>query len=210
MNVAILTTEDQWFYPFAKALNMKLNNSDFYTDHIEMKKNYDIVFILSYHKIIKPEYLAKNKYNIVIHGSDLPKGRGWAPMFWQILENKKQITFTLFEAASGVDNGHVYFKKDLKLTGYELNDELRRMQADIMLEMCVEFLKNHETYLPPQKQVGEETSYRRRFPEDSKLDINKTIKEQFNLLRIVDNENYPAFFEIDGHKYKLKIEKFES
>ena len=36
--------------------------------------------------------------------------------------------------------------------------------------------------------------------------INKTIKEQFNLLRIVNNQEYPAFFEIDGRKYKLTIE----
>ena len=38
-------------------------------------------------------------------------------------------------------------------------------------------------------------------------DSNKSLKEQFNLLRIVDNINYPAFFELDRHKYILKIEK---
>ena len=37
--------------------------------------------------------------------------------------------------------------------------------------------------------------------------INKSIKDQFNLLRIVDDERYPAFFEIDGSKYFIKIYK---
>jgi len=52
-----------------------------------------IVFILGYHKIIKKEYLKNNKYNIVVHESDLPKGKGWVPLFWQILEGKNEIVF---------------------------------------------------------------------------------------------------------------------
>ena len=37
------------------------------------------------------------------------------------------------------------------------------------------------------------------------VDLNKTIHEQFNLFRIVDNELYPAFFLHQGKKYILKI-----
>jgi len=58
----------------------------------------------------------------------------------------------------------------------------------------------------PTTQSGVESFYPKRTPKDSNLDINKTIKEQFNLLRIVNNEEFPAFFEIDGHRYALKIE----
>ena len=35
------------------------------------------------------------------------------------------------------------------------------------------------------------------------------IFEQFNHLRIVDNNNYPAFFYKDDKKYILKIEEAE-
>jgi sialic acid synthase SpsE len=41
------------------------------------------------------------------------------------------------------------------------------------------------------------------------LDIDKTIQEQFNLLRIVDNEKYPAFFDFADHRYVLRIEKYQ-
>jgi methionyl-tRNA formyltransferase len=61
--------------------------------------------------------------------------------------------------------------------------------------------------LKGEKQEGESTFYRRRKPEDSELDINKTINEQFNLLRIVDNKRYPAFFIKNGVKYILNIRK---
>ena len=42
---------------------------------------------------------------------------------------------------------------------------------------------------------------------DTYLDTNKTIKEQFNLLRISDNKRYPARFKIEGKDYILKIYK---
>ncbi len=54
-------------------------------------------------------------------------------------------------------------------------------------------------------QNGDETFFPRRKYKDSELDINKSILEQFNLLRIVDNERYPAFFYINETKYILKI-----
>jgi len=34
---------------------------------------------------------------------------------------------------------------------------------------------------------------------------DKTIREQMNLLRVVDNERYPAFFEWQGNRYYLAI-----
>jgi methionyl-tRNA formyltransferase len=33
------------------------------------------------------------------------------------------------------------------------------------------------------------------------------LAEQFDLLRVVDSERFPAFFEYRGRRYKLKIEK---
>jgi methionyl-tRNA formyltransferase len=207
MKIAILTSPNQWFIPYAQKLNKNIVNSDLYFNHGDMKESYDIVFILSYHNLIKNEYLKKNKHNIVIHASALPKGKGWAPMFWQILEDKECIPFTMFEVNEGVDSGDIYIQEDLKLTGYELNNELREKQANHILDMCLKFINNYTRYKTATKQSGIETFYKKRGAKDSELDISKSIDEQFNLLRIVDNENYPAFFYKDGKKYILKIEE---
>lgn len=206
MKTAILTSPNQWFIPYAEQLEKKLANSVLYFDHNRIDKEYDVLFILSYHKIIEKQFL-KNKHNIVIHASDLPLGKGWAPMFWQILEDKNDIVFSMFEASDGVDDGDIYMKKTLSLTGFELNEELRYKQANFIIKMCEEFLLNYENYCIPKKQIGEESFYKKRGSQDSELDINSTIDEQFNLLRIVDNENYPAFFYKNRNKYILKIEK---
>jgi methionyl-tRNA formyltransferase len=91
MKIAILTSENQWFVHYSKELKNKLDNSELFFNHKEINDSYNIVFILSYHNIIEEKYLKLHKHNIVIHGSSLPKGKGWAPMFWQILENKKKL-----------------------------------------------------------------------------------------------------------------------
>jgi len=207
MNIAILTSPNQWFIPYAKELQSKIENSKIFYSHQSMEGNYDIVFVLSYHKIIPEKYLIRHKHNIVIHASDLPAGKGWAPLFWQVLENKEEVVFSMFEASLGVDDGEIYMRKTLPLIGTELNQELREKQALLIMEMCLEFVENYEKYKIPTKQEGEESFYPKRGPQNSRLDIDQTIREQFNLLRTVDNESYPAFFEIHGRKYFLKIEK---
>ena len=58
-----------------------------------------------------------------------------------------------------------------------------------------------------QKQIGEETFYPKRAKKDSELDISKSIEENFNLLRIGNNEDWPSFFHYRGKKYILKIFK---
>ena len=210
MKIAILTSLDQWFIKYAEILNKKIENSWLFFDHKKISKEYDIVFILSYHNLIEKKYLKFHKHNIVVHASALPQGKGWSPMFWQILEGKNEIPFTMFEASSGVDSGDIYMQKILKLSGYELNKELRDKQANMVIDMCLEFVKNYEKYNIAIPQNGEESFYRKRNKEDSELDINKTIKEQFNLLRIVDNEYYPGFFYIGDKKYIIKIEEDNS
>ncbi len=207
MKIAILTSKDQWFIPYAQKLNDTIDKSEIFFDHTNINNTFDIVFILSYHKIIESKYLNQHNHNIIIHASELPMGKGWSPMFWQILEGKNKIIFTMFEAMGAVDNGAIYMKETLHLTGNELNKELRDKQATLTISMCIKFLTNYNEYKNPVKQVGRESFYKKRTPKDSELDINKSIKEQFNLLRIVDNEHYPAFFYKNNKKYILQIQE---
>ncbi|TKX34359.1 formyltransferase family protein [Campylobacter taeniopygiae] len=203
MKIAILTSPKQWFIEYAKQLQKLINNSQLFYSHEEIK-NFDIVFILSYHKIIEKKFLDKNKHNIIIHASKLPQGKGWSPLFYQINEGKNEIVFSLFEADEKMDNGDIYIQKTLKLNGLELYEELRKKQAQCTIDLCLTFLKNYPN-IKAKKQKGEESFYPKRTPKNSQLDINKTINEQFNLLRTVSNEEFPAFFYKDGKKFIIKI-----
>ena len=83
--------------------------------------------------------------------------------------------------------------------------KLNIIKGDIaILDLCLEYVNKYE-YIKAEGQLGEPTYYGRRSRGSSELDAHKTISEQFNLLRVVDNERYPAFFYYKNKKYILKI-----
>jgi len=142
----------------------------------------------------------------VVHASDLPQGKGWSPLTWQILEGINRIPIALFEADKKVDSGPIYAQRWLEFEGHELIDDLRDGLANATLELCRWFVDHYpESAIQGREQVGEETFYARRRQENSEIDPNKTISEQFNLLRVVDNRRYPAFFEWKGRRFFLEI-----
>ena len=97
-------------------------------------------------------------------------------------------------------------QENVKVKDHELNEDIRRRQALKTIEIINKFLKNRGK-IKPVLQKGKITFLKKRLPKDSFLDINKTLKSQFNLLRIVDNKRYPAFFYNKKTKYILKIFK---
>lgn len=207
MKIAILTTPLSTFDSYSQCLKERLypHLAYVYHNHEEIPSGQDIVFILSYERIIPQEHLDRHKLNLVVHASALPEGRGWSPMTWQILEGRSSFTFTLFEATSQADRGDIYLHKTISLDGHELRDEWSVIQNETTVEMVLEFVKNCDSVVP-RKQEGSVTEYRKRCLDDSRLDVDKSIREQFNLLRVVDNDKYPAFFELCGHRYNLKVE----
>ncbi len=85
-------------------------------------------------------------------------------------------------------------------------DEWRVHQAQATLELRVAWLDRYQQVEANSRpQQGEASHDRRRRPSDSQLDSNQTLAEQFNLLRVVDNQRYPAFFQWCGRRYELLV-----
>ena len=210
--ILILTEKNDWFYTYARELSKKLlqlgHQVKISDNHLKIKKKYNVVFMLSYYRIVDKKFLSLSDHNIVIHESDLPKGKGWAPLFWQVIKGKNKIIFTVFDANERIDDGDYYFKENLQLKGHELYSEIREMQAEKRIKCCMKLINNLDK-LKAKKQIGTSSYYRKRTKKDSKLNIKKSIMSQFNLLRSVDNAKFPAFFHYKGKKFILKIYKEE-
>ena len=170
--------------------------------------NEDIVIILSHTKILDKQFLKSNKLNLVVHSSNLPKNKGFAPLSYQILNGKRKIFNTIFKINEKVDSGDYYYKNYFLTNGTELYNELRDIQGDSVMQLIKKFLSKYPN-VKLVKQKGFGNFNKRRKPKDSELNINKNIKSQFNLLRICDNEKFPAFFIYKKKKYILKIFKYE-
>tara|TARA_B110000027_G_C16106319_1_gene295474 strand:- start:1225 stop:1863 length:639 start_codon:yes stop_codon:yes gene_type:complete len=209
MNITILTDNPKsWYVFYVKELIeilSKKNNVNHIFDKKDIKEG-DIMFILSCERILSSKYLKFHKNNIVIHPSKLPLGKGWSPLAWQILDNQNSIPFSLFEVNEGLDSGDIYFVSYLNLKGHEINCEIKELQGKLFNEMVREFVDSYKEIVPT-KQEGQESFYSKRTKLDSELNVDNSIREQFNLLRIVDNERYPAYFSLNGHKYIVKISK---
>lgn len=198
---------DSWIMPYASELKRKLINEGHVVSIIHKHtcvSEGDILCLLACEKIFKK--LKMNKHNLVVHESDLPKGKGWSPVTWQVLEGKNEIPVTLFEAVNDIDAGPIYGKEYIKLKGNELLPEIKHKQGLATQKLILDFVKKFPS-LSGEQQIGEETFYPKRGVKDSKLDIKASIEEQFDLLRVCDNERYPAYFIHRGHKYVIKIYK---
>ena len=128
-------------------------------------------------------------------------------MTWQILEGASSIPITLIEAVADLDSGSIYLQQNISLQGQELAEEWRVLLAQATSDLCLAWLDRHQEIVnAAQPQHGEASHYRRRRPADSGLDPERSLAEQFNLLRVVDNQRYPASFQWSGRLYILNLQ----
>lgn len=207
--VTVLVDNDSWVLPYADYLVREIQQLGFNAELVRSAEDIEegwVCFLLGCVKIVEQQHLVKNAHNLVVHESDLPKGRGFAPMAWQILDGVNSIPVCLLEASAGEpDAGDVWLRDSIELEGLEMLPVWRRLQGEKTIELCMRFLQEYDL-LRPLKQTGKPSWYSRRRPADSELDPDLTIREQFNLLRVVDNERYPAFIKVEDKTLYFKVD----
>ena len=204
----LLDKSNLWFEKQLKNYNFRLNNRYIFkiSKNPNNIKNQNIVFPLTYTKILPESFLQKNELVLIAHPSKLPKDKGFAPLQYQILRNKNKVYMSLIKAAKEVDAGPIFFQNSFVLNGTELSDEIRDIQGIQFLNIIKKFLIKYPN-VKSKKQIGKSNFNKRRYPKDSQLNINKTIKQQFNHLRVNNNELYPSFFYYKDQKYIIKVFK---
>lgn len=210
--ISVVVDNDSWILPYAQRFVASVDEGDdeahLCRNHRDVRKG-TVAFYLGCINITPPEVLDRNQRNLVVHASNLPKGRGFSPLTWQVLAGQNEIPVCLIDAVDEVDSGAIVIHDRIRFCGHELIEEMRKHLGNKTIEICEAFLA---APFPAdgKAQHGEPSYYPRRRPHDSRLDPFSTIEAQFDLLRVVDNERYPAFFEYRGHRYRLRIDKFTS
>lgn len=205
----VVIDNPSWILPHCEKLVSELraggDTADLFRSYDELPEGEVAIFLGCIH-IASHEVLARHRYNLVVHESDLPKGRGFSPLTWQVIEGSSEISICLLEAVAEADAGPVYARDVMNFLGHELIDEVREVQAERTISLCRRFLDEPS---PPTgtPQQGIASHYPRRRPADSRLDPQESLAAQFDLLRTVDNERYPAYFDLRGHRYELTISK---
>ena len=168
----------------------------------------EILFLISCSEIINASDMAQYKYCLVLHASDLPKGRGWSPHIWTLVQGAENITLSMLEAEDKVDSGRIWRKAHISVPKHALWDEINHLLFTAEVDM-IDYAVQNYALVTPQAQIraDEATYYRKRTPQDSQIDPHKSISEQFDLIRVCDPNRFPAYFEHMGQRYILKLVK---
>ncbi len=170
----------------------------------------DLLLLVSCGEIVTASDRAAYKKSLVLHASDLPKGRGWSPHIWEIASGAQHITLTLLEAQDKVDSGKIWKKVQIPIPQTALWDEINHALFNAEMDL-MDFAIDAFDGIEPAEQAAdvEHTYFRLRTPEDSRIDPELSIADQFDLMRVCDPVRFPAFFEYRGQKYVLKLEKLD-
>ena len=208
LRITLLYERGNWVEHYARALaNVLCDKCEvtFVADKSALTSG-DVLFYFNVQEIVAKEHRAKYKKNVVIHASDLPKDRGWSPYIHKILRGENSFPVTLCEAEDRVDSGAIYLQEPVTLEGHELLPEIRAEIGRAIVRACLWFIEMYPDIVG-RPQAGEPTYCPKRGPADSRLDPAKPLIDQFDLLRCVDNDLFPAWFEARGRTYRLAITK---
>ena len=168
------------------------------------------LFLISYPFKVPISIIQTYDDAFVLHASDLPRGRGWSPHVWQVLEGATVITVTLLTAHEGIDTGNIRSQRQVEVPSSALFDEINEAIFNAELELIKEALYRYDTLSNvEQDREVTPTYYRKRAPSDSRVDMSKPLDDSFDLIRISDPDRFPAFVEKDGVKIKITLEKME-
>jgi methionyl-tRNA formyltransferase len=170
----------------------------------------DVLFLISCTEILRAEDRAGYGASLVLHASDLPQGRGWSPHIWQIIGGAREITLSLIEAGERVDSGRIWCQTRFAVPKDALWDEINQRLFDAEVELMDSALQGFDTLVPREQSPDVAPTYfARRTPADSRIDPLQSIASQFDRIRVCDPQRFPAFFELHGCRYTLKLEKVD-
>ncbi len=135
------------------------------------------------------------------HGSCayLPYGRGRSPLNWSIIHGDDRFILNLFRYDKDADSPNVFTNRMFQITG---QDTIRTLQYKNLLcsyEMVKQLLdayRNHAISINSQSKDFD-SLYKKRTPEDGKIDFTKRTREIYNLIRGVTKPFPGAFAHMD-------------
>lgn len=167
----------------------------------------DYLFLVACQSRIERSTLSRFRNAFVLHASDLPKGRGWSPMIWQLLGGATEVTVSLINVAEKIDEGNIRAQRRFAAPAHETLNEINKRLFQCEIELMNEAIADPGALANEVQDSAGATYYPKRTPADSELDPELSITEQFERLRLADHERYPCYFYLRGHKYLLKLEK---
>ena len=166
-------------------------------------EEYSLVVLWSIRKLL-PEVVGR-KNVVLFHSSDLPRGRGWAPIYNTIVNREEFFTVTGIIPQKDADTGDIVIRARFAMRPEYTADFLRRTDDRISLMLVAKLLKKFSGGpLRGIPQQGTGTYYPRRNPGGNEVPLEKPLGEVVDHVRACESA-HPAFFRYKGVKYTISI-----
>lgn len=166
-----------------------------------------LIFVIGWSQILRPELLGIPRNGCVgIHPTDLPEGRGRAPIPWTILKGLRRTASTMFFLAEGVDDGDIVGKVHIDVDARETAATLYAKHRDAHVSLVTSFGEALLSGIAPRtpQDHAKATYWEGRSPADGQLDPRNTVEAADRLVRAVTHP-FPGAFVMRPDGRRLTI-----
>lgn len=165
--------------------------------------DYRLIVLWNLRRVIQD--LPANRNVVVFHSSDLPRGRGWAPIYHVLADGHPEHIVSAIFAAPEVDSGEIIAKARFRVQPCHTAAALRAIDEEVCVMLAAAILERFaDRPLTGVPQTGEATFYRRRKPADNEVDIRRPLAELIPHLRACE-ANHPALLVWQGCRYQISL-----
>ena len=148
--------------------------------------NPDMIVTCAYGQIITKEIIDYPRLGCInVHASLLPKLRGGAPIHKAIIDGYTKTGITIMYMDVGMDDGDIISQEETEILDTDnleiLHDRLSLMGRDLLLDTLPSIIEGTNRRI--KQDVSEVTFAYNIKREEERIDLSKTRREVFNLIR---------------------------
>jgi methionyl-tRNA formyltransferase len=166
----------------------------------------DLCLVVGWYWLISNAVLDTVPFGFIgIHNSLLPRFRGGSPLIWPIIRGEREVGFSFFSLAPGLDDGPIWAQGSVSVAEDDyISSVLKRLE-----EKAIDVLR--DTYprllgcsIKPVEQNHELATYcAQRFPGDGNINWHEPARAVYNFIR-AQSDPYPgAFTYLEGRELRI-------
>lgn len=170
--------------------------------------NPELIVVAGYNRIIPEEIYGFPKFkSINIHPSYLPYYRGQSVINWALINGETKTGVTIHYLNNKLDEGDIIIQKRIPIFFKDnivsLSKRISKTGSRLLTKTIKELKEGKK--LKAKKQEHIKTKYYgARKPKDGEIDINRPMKEIYNLIRALEFPYPNAFVRIGNKKVYIK------